>query len=111
MNLDGQIAVLVQHFFTRRRIPVLSVHDSFIIGYTHVGELRSAMRLAALHVVGKALAIEANGLGLNEMTDDRAVVLDYEAWRETPRSEVYLGRLRGWEERKNREVVHYRGGN
>jgi hypothetical protein len=88
----------------------LSVHDSFIIDYTHVGDLKSAMGLAARLVVGKALAIDANGFGLDEMTDDRAVVLDYQTWRETPRGEGYLDRIRRWEERKGREVVPSRVG-
>jgi hypothetical protein len=68
------------------------------------------MGLAARLVVGKALAIDANGFGLDEMTDDRAVVLDYQTWRETPRGEGYLDRIRRWEERKGREVVPSRVG-
>ncbi len=110
MNLDGQIAALVQRFFTRRDIPVLSVHDSFIIDYTHVGDLKAAMGLAARLVVGKALAIDANGFGLDEMTGERVVVLDYQSWRETPRGKGYLDRISGWEKRKGREVVHYGAG-
>jgi hypothetical protein len=107
MNLDGQIAEIVQRFFTRRGIPVLSVHDSFIIDYTHVGDLKIAMGLAAERVVGKPLALEANGLGLDEMTDDPAVVLDYQTWREPPRGTGYLDRLSRWEGRKGEEVVPY----
>jgi hypothetical protein len=65
------------------------------------------MGLAARLVLGKALAIEANGFGVDEMTDDCAVVLDYQTWRETPRGESYLDRIRGWEERKGKEMVPY----
>jgi hypothetical protein len=86
---------------------VLSVHDSFIIDYTHVGDLKIAMGLAAERVVGKPLALEANGLGLDEMTDDPAVVLDYQTWREPPRGTGYLDRLSRWEGRKGEEVVPY----
>lgn len=107
MSLDGQIAALVQSFFTLRGIPVLSVHDSFIIGYTQVEGLKIAMGLAAERVVGKALAIDANGFGLDEMTDDPDVVLDYQTWRETPRGTGYLDRLSRWEGRKGEEVVPY----
>lgn len=107
MNLDSLIAEIVQRYFTGRGIPVLSVHDSFIIDYTHVGDLKRIMGLAALHVVGKPLAIEAIGLGLDEISDDPAVVLDYQTWRETPRGRGYLGRLSRWEDRKSREAVPY----
>ena len=55
----------------------------------------------------KALAAEANGLGLDEMTGDPAVVLDYQTWRETPRGTGYLDRLSRWEGRKGEEVVPY----
>ncbi len=77
---------------------------SFIIGYTHVEGLKIAMGSAARHVVGKPLALEANGLGLDEISDDPAVVLDYQTWRETPRGTGYLVR---WEGRKGEEVVPY----
>jgi hypothetical protein len=81
------------------------VHDSFIIGYTQVEGLKIAMGLAARLVVGKPLAIEANGL--DEMIADPAVVLDYQTWRETPRGTGYLDRLSRWEGRKGEEVVPY----
>jgi len=109
MNLDGRIAEIVHRFFTRRGIPVLSVHDSFIIDYTRVWQLRGAMAAASQDVVGKRLATEANGPGLDEMTRDceRYVLLDFQAWRETGRSQGYLERLARWEERRRREIIPY----
>lgn len=89
---------------------MLSVHDSFIIDYTHVGDLKRIMGLAARNVVGRALALDANGLGLDEISDDRAVVLDYQTWRETPRGSGYRERLSRWEGRKGKEVVPYSPG-
>lgn len=70
MNLDGQIAAIVQQYMTRRAIPVLSVHDSFIIDYTQVGELKRAMGVASKLIIGRELTVEANGLGLDEFEKD-----------------------------------------
>jgi hypothetical protein len=47
LNTDGKIAEFVHRWFTRRSIPVLSVHDSFIIDYTHVDEQKRAMGVAS----------------------------------------------------------------
>jgi hypothetical protein len=96
-----------------RAIPVLSVHDSFIIDYTRVGELKRVMGMASKWVVGIALGVDANGGGVDSYAKAgaRDVMLDFQLWRETPRGDGYLGRLKRWEERTAREVVPYgRGG-
>lgn len=105
MNLDAQIASRVLRYFTRRGIPVLSVHDSFIVDYTHVGLLKRVMAVAARAVVSKALPMEAKGQGLDEIGDDPDVLLDFQTWRQTERCRGYLGRLSRWEERTGREVL------
>jgi hypothetical protein len=109
MNTDGKIAEFVHRWFTRRSIPVLSVHDSFIIDYTHAEELKRVMGVASQWVVGRRLAVEANGAGLDSYSRERegAVMLDFQSWRETPRGEGYRNRLQRWEERKARKVVPY----
>ena len=108
MNLDAQIAAWVLRSFTRRGIPVLSVHDSFIVDYTHVGLLRRVMAAAARAVVGKVLAMEAKGLGLDEMTGSSDVLLDFQWWRQTARCRGYLRRLSRWEKRTGRVVIPFR---
>ena len=107
MNIDGQIAEIVLRWFIRKGIPVLSVHDSFIVPYTHVAELKRVMGLAAKRVVGRALSVDASGPGLDEIGGGNDVRLDFQSWRQTPRGDGYLARLRGWEERRGREVVPY----
>jgi hypothetical protein len=102
MNVDGQIAALVQNHFTALGVPVLSIHDSFIIGYDRVKELRTTMGDASEAIVGMRLPVAANGVGLDEFIDgepDPDVVLDFRWWRETARSEGYLRRLAAWEAR------------
>lgn len=111
MNTDGKIAEFVHRWFTQRSIPVLSVHDSFIIDYTRVDELKRVMGVASKWVVGAALEMDASGPGLDVHLCDREVRLDFECWRETVRGDGYLRRLKRWEEGKGREVVSYsRGG-
>lgn len=108
MNIDSQLAAFVHGWFTGLGVPVLSVHDSFIIDYTRVGELKEVMAIASEAIVGKRLPTVQNGLGLLEaFADDPEGKLDFESWRETARSEGYLSRLLAWEEWKGQEVQSY----
>lgn len=107
MNVDSKIAETVLRYFTRRRIPVLSVHDSFVVPYTHAALMKRVMEIASRRAVNIKLGVEANGPGLDELEGDRDVQLDFQSWRQTPRSEGYLLRLKGWEKRKKREVIPY----
>ena len=40
MNTDAQITDLVHRHFTAQAVPVLSIHDSFIVDCCRVGELK-----------------------------------------------------------------------
>uniref|UniRef100_UPI000D696ED6 hypothetical protein n=1 Tax=Albibacillus kandeliae TaxID=2174228 RepID=UPI000D696ED6 len=62
MNTDSRIAALVLRSFTRRGIPVLCIHDSFIIGYSKAILLKRAMKLAALRVIGSEVEVSNNYL-------------------------------------------------
>jgi hypothetical protein len=106
MNIDSQIAALVQNHFTALRIAVLSVHDSFIINYERVKELRAVMGDASEAVVGIRIPVAAAAVGLDEFGDDGYPQrrLDFRWWRETARSKGYLGRLESWEARIGRNV-------
>ena len=53
MNIDGQIANMVLDHFTNKDIPVLCIHDSFIIQYDKEPELRRILDQAT-HQVTKA---------------------------------------------------------
>ena len=58
MNLDSNITNYIITKFVDLRKPILSVHDSYIVGTRDVELLRDCMRQASLHVVGADLAAE-----------------------------------------------------
>jgi len=105
MNVDARIAEMVHRHFTAQGVPVLSVHDSFIIDYTRVGELKQVMADASAAVVGRAMAVSQASPGADEM--DPGVRLDFVTWTQTHRSAGYLRRMRAWEARVGREVIPY----
>jgi hypothetical protein len=49
--LDSRIALKVIHHFNQRRIPVLSVHDSFIIQHRYADQLHSIMSKSYMSVM------------------------------------------------------------
>jgi hypothetical protein len=55
MYLDSQITAHVHRHFTEQGVPVLSVHDSYIIDHMKVAELRQVMAETSQAVVGRAL--------------------------------------------------------
>ncbi len=112
MNVDGRIAEIVHRHFTAQGVPVLSVHDSFIIDYTRVLELKQVMQEAAMAVVGSPLAVSENAVGLDEMwLNDTPlhVQQDFIQWTQPVRCDGYLQRLAEWEGKKGRVVVPYLG--
>ncbi len=108
MNLDGRITEKVHRHFCDRGIPVLSVHDSYIVDYTRVAELKAAMRDASLAEVGVDLATANNFLGLDEQNNlGPDAMLDYVKWRQTARCGGYLARMAAHEARTGQEVIPY----
>lgn len=107
MNLDSQIIALVQRELTERNIPVLTVHDSAIIDYTHVGLLKQVMTEASMKVVGVPLPLEAKYLGVDEIEAEGFAELGEIHWKQPERSPGYLKRLEAWEKRKGHKVVRY----
>ena len=105
MNVDARIAERVHQHFTAKGVPILSVHDSFIIDYTRVGEMKQVMGEASKAVTGLKLAVSASGIGLDEMQAEARA--DFVSWVQAPRSSGYLRRLKDWEGRVGREVVPY----
>lgn len=110
MNIDARIAEWVHWHFTAQGIPVLSVHDSFIIDYTRVLELKRTMQEAARAVVGTPLAVDCEALGLDEVRAkdwEDFVKLDFIEWRQPVRGAGYLERLAAWEDRNGKEIIPF----
>lgn len=110
MNVDGRIAELVLRYFTSRKIPVLCIHDSFIIDYTHVRKLKLIMQLAAKRVVGRSLPVESKGLGWDEAASSEwpdFVIQDFRSHTELPRCPGYLKRLTVWETASAKQVLPF----
>ena len=58
MNVDSNITNFIIKEFVKRQKPILSVHDSYIVGTRDVELLRDCMKKASLDVVGVDLAAE-----------------------------------------------------
>lgn len=56
MNKDSQIANMILDYYTQQGIPVLCVHDSFIIEWDREKDLRRVMDYAPVQVRGKRIA-------------------------------------------------------
>ncbi|WP_144432615.1 hypothetical protein, partial [Shimia marina] len=57
MNVDSRIAARVIKFFTRREVPILCVHDSFLINYRHAIQLKTVMKAACKLETGCIVAL------------------------------------------------------
>ena len=82
MAVDGRITARVINHFTKKQIPVLTVHDSYITPYTHTGELRRVMNDAvAEELKGFKINIDQEGVGIDQLQAfknmDRINALDY----------------------------------
>ena len=58
MNVDSHITNYIIKVFVRRKKPILSVHDSYIVDTRDVELLRDCMKEASLNVVGVDLAAD-----------------------------------------------------
>lgn len=59
MNLDSQIANMIIDYYTKQDIPILCIHDSFIINWKREEELRHIMGMASVQVNGKPIQQDA----------------------------------------------------
>jgi hypothetical protein len=101
MNVDGRITAKVINHFTKKNIPVLTVHDSYITQEHHSGELRRVMNDAvAEELNGFKINVDQEGIGRDQVQAfknmDRANTLDYsyEAIPSYKRTEGYNKRLK-----------------
>ena len=58
MNLDAKIALDIVNHFARQNIPVMAVHDSFIVQQYHKDELRRTMQRTYQRYTGHRIAVK-----------------------------------------------------
>ena len=85
MNIDSVIANMVINYFTQKQVPVLCIHDSFIIDYKKETELRRVLYNASVQVTGK-----------NIEQDSEADTLQYETYVQ--------GNIKGYEKKKPLQI-------
>lgn len=101
MNVDGRITTKIINHFTKKNIPVLTIHDSYVIPDVHSGELRTIMNKAVTEELnGFKINLDQEGIGRDQiqtfMNMDRANALDYNHNQRVTynRTEGYNNRLK-----------------
>ncbi|MCG6560820.1 hypothetical protein MB818_21690 [Ruegeria sp. 1NDH52C] len=115
MRKDSEITSLIHNHFTQKGIPVLSVHDSYLVDCRHVGELRQVMRDASEEVTGRPLRLSYNIPGREEFEDVDEAALQKHVhdlrWavygKEQSACEGYVQRLLRFQERTGRVIGPY----
>ena len=102
MNVDGRITSKLINHFTKKNIPVLTIHDSYVISDEHSGELRTTMnKVVAEELNGFKINLDQEGIGRDQiqasMNMDRANALDF-----NHNQRVTYERTEGYKERLKR---------
>ena len=94
MYIDSCIAEYIIEHFTKLGIPILCVHDSFIVPYDHVLELRAMMFKAGSTFTRRYMFTEKDGIGLDEWFSEYENTGEQPAWepKNVVRCEGYLNR-------------------
>jgi hypothetical protein len=88
------------NYFTRHEVPVLCVHDSFLINYREAARLKTVMKAAARLELGRTVALSNNYQGLDEVeSDSPELAEDYIQFRHRDRCSEYRIRQRLFGER------------
>ena len=77
MYTDSQITSVIINKFTAMGKPILSVHDSYIIGSEEVGLLVDAMKEATIEVVGVNLEAKQDRISYSQLLPFRQHDRDY----------------------------------
>jgi hypothetical protein len=105
MYLDSQITAHVHSHFTKQGVPVLSIHDSYVIDHMRVAELRDVMAEASEAVVGQALPTSIKLPDMPEyahVSDEQ--LQEHIENRQGIRCVGYMDRLFSYQERTGRGI-------
>ena len=96
MRQDSDIAAEVIRLMTSQGIPILCVHDSFIVDVFHWVELRAAMVLASIRLAGRDLLAEQDAFACDrEQGFEKYAVEALRSMRGVDECRVALGRRAG----------------
>ena len=101
MNIDSQIATEVINTFVAKDIPILPVHDSFIVKRKNVFDLQTAMSAATIKVLGVDLEYESRHEGMMRKVTKQAmhtsdvVVMPFNL---SDKTQEYKDRYKLWKE-------------
>lgn len=110
MRIDSDITAHIHRHFTEQGIPVLSVHDSYIIDCMRVAEMRAAMAKASEAVVGRPLATSIKLPDMPEYSEITDGMLKAHIQnRKDVRCQGYLDRLEKHKARFNANFQHQAG--
>jgi hypothetical protein len=87
MNKDSMIAAEIIDTLTAKNIPVLTIHDSFIVQRHHFAQLRMAMVMASLKHCRRNLIAEQEKLDVNFEKDITWGVINEKAVNTLPKYE------------------------
>ncbi len=87
MNKDSMIAAEIIDTLTAKNIPVLTIHDSFIVQRHHFAQLRVAMIMASLKHCGRNLIAEQEEFDINFGEEIRWGVINEKAVNILPKYE------------------------
>lgn len=73
MALDGRITASIMKHFTDKNIPILTVHDSFIVPHQHSGALRAVMNTAVKQELeGFTINVTQDVIGIDQYNSFKA---------------------------------------
>jgi hypothetical protein len=103
MNLDSKIASLVLNHFTGIGIPVLCIHDSFIIQKDKAQDLKDALEVASAQIAGKRIAQDSKANDRKITAKTQGNIKGYEKGRiVTINIPVPVTKTEGYQLRKNK---------
>ena len=86
--------------FTENGIPILCIHDSFIVDYSRVIMLKEVMAWASEKVVGRAIPVTSYQMGLDEVEEKEPERVEgYIEMRQQDPTPQYLARQHLFSER------------
>ena len=103
MRMDSDITEEIIRLMTKEGIPVLTIHDSYIVERHRFTALRTALTMASIRVAGYDLFAEQDGIEV-EHEDGYGMILNERALRKIPLPQQrsgYQKRLQDWLAKRN----------